>query len=428
MNINKTRVSLSILTAMSVYSGVSMASGFAIIEQSVSGLGRSFAGGAAVANDASTIFFNPAGMTYLKTPELDLGTTYISPKANFNDNGSVTAGSQPLTGGDGGDATNDAFVPNIYYTHPLNDKVTVGLGINAPFGLVTDYNNTWKGRYHAVTSDLRTVNINPSLAFKATDKLSLGFGVDLQRISLVLSQMADLGARLAPAYSQLADGTAKITAQDWSWGYNLGMTYQATPATRLGLAYRSKISHTLEGRGRLTDASGVLQAKDNVYGSITLPETLSLAINHEINSQWTVMADATWTRWSRFQQLTIKSDNPSSPFATTKDEKWRNTMRYGLGVSYAYNNKWTFRSGVAYDETPVDSAHRTARIPDNSRKWVSIGASYRASKNLIWDAGYAHLFASDAQINEKDSHGYLLKGSYDVSIDLVGVQMRWQFQ
>ncbi len=399
----------SSLLLLGTISHASYGAGFAIIEQSVTGLGRAFAGSAATAEDASTVFFNPAGLVYLKQSEMDFAINYIAPNSRFNNDGT----SSPSDGGDYGDAGKNAVLPNFYYAKPLNEKVAIGFGVTAPFGLVTEYNEDWVGRYFAVKSDLKTINFNPSIAFKPTDKLSIGFGVSAEYIDLTLTQMTD---SFGPP-----DRKVKLEADDWAYGYNLGLMYQMTPETRLALAYRSKISHTLEGDGKVDTPIG--EIKQDIQGDVDLPETISLAIHHQINDRWSVMADATMTRWSRFQELAIESDGGA--FTDTKAEDWNNSMRYGLGVNYKYSDKWQFRSGIAYDETPVPNAERrTARIPDIDRKWLAIGATYHYSDNLIIDAGYAHLFAKNPSIRESDG-SHSLNGDYDVSVDLLGVQLRW---
>jgi long-chain fatty acid transport protein len=418
LNIKK----LSAVLLLSSASSAAWSAGYAIQEQSITGLGRAFAGSAAVAEDASTIFFNPAGLTYLDRAEMDLGLNYIAPKSNFSDEGSSIAGVIDLNGDDYGDAGKNAVVPNFYYAHPVNDRLALGFGVSAPFGLVTEYDDTWVGRYFAVKSDLLTVNFNPSIAYKATDKLSIGFGVSAQYVDVELTQMADLGAKSGSP--QTADGKVKLEADDWGYGYNVGVMYQATEATRLGVAFRSKISHTVKGDGTLKDTNRNVIADENIEADVDLPETLSFAIHHDINSKWAIMADATWTKWSRFKELDIRSDGGA--LSSTKPEDWENTMRYGLGVAYKHNEKWQFRAGVAYDETPIPSAERrTARIPGNDRKWVALGATYHYSENIILDAGYAHLFIDDPKINETDDNGYNLKGKYEASVDLLGVQLRW---
>tara|TARA_R110001583_G_scaffold41891_1_gene133156 strand:+ start:53842 stop:55200 length:1359 start_codon:yes stop_codon:yes gene_type:complete len=436
----------------STLSSVSYAAGFAIIEQSVTGLGRAFAGSAAVAEDASTIFFNPAGLTYLSHSEFASGLNFIKPESDFNNDGSTlpsALGGSAITGS-GDDGGKLAIVPNMYYAHRLNDRMVAGVGINAPFGLVTEYEDDWVGRYHAIKSDLKTVNINPSFAFQTTEKLSLGFGLNLQYIDLTLTQAVDFGAVCASkaangspisplaatcAAPQSYDGKANVSADDWSWGYNLGLIFQATDATRIALAYRSKISHHLHGKGTfaIPDNSAVqIVANDEGFangdldGKVTLPESASFAIHHQINAKWAVMGDASWTRWSRFQALTINSTD-STRLNSSKDEKWDNNMRYGLGLTYIHNETWTFRSGVAYDQTPVSDLYRTPRIPDEDRIWFSVGTSYKYSENMTLDAGYTHLFVSEPSMNDTDSSGYTLAGESNASVDILGIQMRWLF-
>jgi long-chain fatty acid transport protein len=415
MNSKLKNISVSLLLA--VASSSASAAGFAIKEQSITNLGRAFAGSAAAAEDASTIFFNPAGLTYLDRTEVDMGLNYIKPKSEFRNDGSNINGVLPLTGGDGGDAGHEAFVPNFYLAHPINDKVTLGLGISAPFGLVTEYRDDWVGKYLAVKSEMLTVNFNPSLAIRATDKLSLGFGLSAQYIDVKLSQMVDLGGD-----PNAADAKAKLQGDDWGYGFNLGMIYQATDNTRLALAYRSKISNTLEGDGTLKTLSGTTVTDEKIQADLDLPETLSFAIHHDINDKWAVLADATWTRWSRFEELVIESDGL---LGTEKAEDWENSMRYGIGLTYKHSDKWQFRTGFAYDETPIPSSQRrTARIPDTDRKWLAFGASYQMTDSIIIDAAYAHLFMDDPKIDESEKV-YNLKGSYDASVDIVGLQLRW---
>lgn len=431
-----TRLSVTLLLAGASTSV--FAAGYALTEQSVTGLGRAFAGSAAVADDASTIFFNPAGLTQLQGSEVNIGLNYIAPKAEFDDNGSTHASGAPMTGSDGGDGARNAWVPVSYASHRLNDRVVVGLGVGAPFGLVTDYKDDWKGRYQAIKSDLKTININPTIAFSVNDKLSLGLGVNLQYADIELTQAADFGSAFAATAlmttPQSADGRVKLEADDWSWGYNLGLTYDFTPQTRLGLSYRSKITHDLEGDGsfRYPDNPGVESAARgagfqdaDISGRVTLPESASIALHHQLNNQWAIMGDMTYTRWSRFEALRIESPNPN--LQSDKTQNWHNTWRVGLGTEYKHDDRWSWRAGVAFDESPVPGpALLTARIPDNDRYWLSLGGSYRYSDNLILDAGYTHIFVKDSRINHTDSPTQL-RGDFENQVDIVAVQMRWQF-
>lgn len=417
------------------------AAGFALMEQSVSGLGRAFSGSAVVAEDATTIFFNPAGLSYLQHSELTAGLHYIAPRVEYNGDSTFTPLSSSISGGDGGDAANNAFVPNFYYAHRINDKYTAGIGVNSPYGLVTDYADDWKGRYQALESNLRTININPSLAFKANDKLSLGFGINLQYIDLKLSKAIDFGSAcfLAGAGSCASptnpalDGKAKLNADDWSWGYNLGLIYQFDEKTRAGISYRSKISHHLKGDGDVVIpnrpdvqavAAGAGIKNGDIDGKVTLPESVSVALLHQINDEWAVMGDVSWTRWSRFQELRINSDDAAA-LNSVKEENWENSMRYGLGLSYSPAGNWSYRAGVAYDETPIKSAdYRTPRIADADRIWLSLGTSYAFRDNLIVDAAYTHIFAKDAKINDVEG-SYALQGEYESQVDIMSIQLRW---
>jgi len=348
-----------------------------------------------------------------------------------------------LSGSDGGDAGEDALVPNTFYAQRLNDRMVIGVGITHPFGLATDYGNDWQGRYHAIRSDLKTININPSFAFKANDKLSVGFGFSVQYIDLELSQAVDFGSVCAGAGGLGGctpiptgnDGKVKLRADDWGWGYNLGLTYQATEDTRFGLAYRSKISHTLKGDGKFrtpTNAETVASVagftNGNIFGDVDLPETASIAIHHQLNPKVSVSADAAWTRWSRFQELDIQS-NDVARLNSTKQEQWENTMRYAIGLDYQYDHQWTFRGGIAYDETPISDEFRTARIAGEDRTWLAIGASYKYSEQLILDAGYTHIFVDDPEIDETLDLplNHRLVGDYEGSVDILSVQARWLF-
>lgn len=441
------KVARSAVTAGALmYAGAVHASGFAIIEQSVKGLGNAFAGGSAVAEDASTIFFNPAGLTRLQGQQALVGAHLIMPVADFDDRGSTNAiGGRP-SGRFSNDGGENGVVPNVYYTAEIAERLKFGLGIFAPFALSIRYDKSWIGRYHAVESEITTININPTLAYKVTDQLSIGAGVSAQYVDVKISNAIDFGTLAflsrIPGTSpstRAFDGFSKVKGDDWGYGYNLGLLYEITPDTRVGLAYRSKISNTLEGDNDLTvpaafaRAFGPSRTRD-AKADVSLPETVSLSGYHKLNEQWAIMADATWTHWSRFDELRIKFDDGAQ---TVQPENWRNTWRYSLGVSYAYNPEWTLRAGIAYDETPVPGQdRRTPRIPDETRRWIAVGASYQPSPSLSFDFGYTHIFMNDPRINDTEVTtgslarlpiGNTLRGEYDANIDIVSAQVQWNF-
>ena len=397
------------------------AAGFALIEQSGSGMGNAFAGGSAIAEDASTVYFNPAGMTYIEGTQLVGALHLIKPSAEFNNNGSLPGGGRPL-GGSSGDAGDLAFVPNIYFKTDLNGSIKLGIGINAPFGLKTEYDNGWIGRFQALKSDVKTVNINPVIAFKLNDQLSLGFGVSAMWAQATLTRALNLGA---------AESDVHIKGEDWGYGYNLGAIYQATPDTRFGLAYRSKVDQHLEGESKSPfirlNALPNRTPNADVTAAITLPENFSISAISRLNDTWDVMGDVTWTRWSRFKELKIIRAN-GSVLALTP-ENWDDTMRYSVGVNYHYSDAIKLRAGLAYDEEAISDQFRTARIPGNDRKWLSLGAGWKVTPNSNIDVGYSHLFISSAKIDDiQTARGNgRLTGNYDASVDILSMQYTHNF-
>ncbi|MGA7799962.1 MAG: outer membrane protein transport protein [Gammaproteobacteria bacterium] len=449
------------LTATLLLAGICtdvFGAGFAIQEQSASSLGNAFAGGAAIAQDATTTFFNPAGLTRLPANQLVAGVHFIRPQLKFSNNGTVNLLGQPVvSGSSGGDAGSTIPVPDFYYAHRLDGHTVVAIAVNAPFGLKTEYDAGWVGRYQAIKSELRTVNINPSIGYQVDHHLSIGAGIDAQYIKADLTQAVDYGgacvAQLIQAgqspgaagatcasfglVPQHSDGTASISGNDWSYGFNVGLLYELDAATRFGVAYRSKVGHTVTGSASFTNAPAIFTAKGvfvptAVHAGITLPDILSVSAYHDLDSRWALMGDVTWTHWSRFQQLRVDYASSQSPSIT--DENWKNTLRYSLGANYRYNSRWLLRGGIAYDQTPIpDAQHRTPRIPGNNRTWLALGFRYQASPALALDAGYAHLFISSTAIDHQDIHagqpggGGTVVGSYDSSVDIVSAQATWSF-
>lgn len=430
--------SSSIAMLLTLAIGQAHAAGFALIEQSASGLGNAYAGAGASAQDASTIFYNPAGLMYLQGNQFVAAGHIIEPTAEFS--GSATNPlSAPISGGNGGDAGATGLVPNLYYSRQLPKGFVFGLGINAPFGLKTEYDSNWVGRYHAIKSELKTININPAIAYKASPNLSVGVGINAQYIDATLTQAVNqflacasvLGAGACGALAGAPDMTAEVKGDDWSFGYNFGLMYDVAQGTRIGFSYRSKIDQKLEGDASFAGANAIftpfgLFVPTTVKADVTLPESASLSLYHEINNQWSLLADATWTHWSRFQELRIDFASNQPDSVTVED--WNNSMRYSLGVNYRHNSTWLLRAGVAFDEEPIpDAEHRTPRIPGNDRTWLAIGANYAFSPALSLDVAYAHLFVDDTRINNTSATAGNITGTYDNSVDILSAQMNWTF-
>ena len=400
------------------------AAGFQLVDQSPSGEGEAFAGAAAVAEDVSTIFANPAGLTYLNGIQAQAGMNVIITEGTFHPSNAKTDPTaigglpMPLTGEPSRDFGVVIPVPHVYVATPL-DAITKGLwagiGITAPFGLVTDYGSeTWVGRYYAERTQLQTIDVNPSVAYKATDWLSLGAGVDVLHGSGLFKNAVDFGSICSNAAGagvcglfglapQANDGEIRLTGNDNTVGWNAGAILQPFDNTRIGLAYRSGYTLRLSGTASFTvpAAYQTLQAAVPAFGGnfvntaaiakIALPATASFSVAQQVTPKWTVLGDVSWTQWSSFNNFTVTFANPLQPAQVTP-ENWHDTVRESLGAIYAASDKAKLRFGVAYDPTPIPNAYRTLNIPDDSRFWLSIGYNMQLWGGLSIDAAYSHIF------------------------------------
>ena len=402
MKFGQTVLAYSIAASLAALSGQVAASGFALIEQSASGLGNAYAGGAASADDASTIFFNPAGMSRLQGKQVAVALHAIKPSAKFT--GTALPGTNM-----GGDAGSLALVPNAYFAMEINPAMKVGLGLNAPFGLQTEYDSLWVGQVHAIKSKIETVNLNPSVAYRINEAISIGAGINYQHIRGELTGFAG-GA-----------GISTVKGSDSAWGYNLGILYNAGQQTRWGFSYRSAIHYTLSGDVSFSAAPA---ANGPVTLAIKMPDTFSVSVFHKLDEKWDVMGDLSRTGWGSFNQLDVVRTSGATLMSVP--ENWRNTWRISVGANHRYSEQWMSRIGLAYDQTPVSDTYRTARVPDNDRTWLSFGGQYKPSGGSVIDFGYAHLFVKDASINSTAAAPALV-GDYKNSVDILSVQYTRSF-
>ncbi len=449
---NVRRTVISSLLAATFFPAIVSASGFALIETNARGQGNAYAGAAAHTPDASTIFFNPAGMTAISGDQLTVAAHYISPNSEFNNDGSTAAAifSSPLAGDDD-DGGSDALVPNLYWVKTLDESSKFGLGVNSPFGLATSYDDDWVGRYHGVLSDLKIININPSYAYKVNDQLSVGAGVDVMLGTVELTSAIDFGAICMASFNasvcsglgslpQQADGFAVLEGDNYdniNLGFNFGLTYKPSAESTVGVAYRSEVDIEVTGTADFkVPASSTFVYASNLFldsdlsADVTLPASLSVSYAHQVG-KLTYLADVTWTGWSSFDELRVVYDSSQPDTVTTED--WEDTMRYSLGLDYQYDDATIYRVGMALDESPVPSAERrTSRLPGSDRTWLSFGMSKQLGADMSIDIGYSHLFVKDAPIeNTYESSvptlAATLKGEYSASIDIFSVQLNWQY-
>ena len=371
--------------------GISFSAGFQISEQSGTGLGRAFAGFGVIGDDLSMAFYNPAGLTQQKGMQIQ-GTLFgIDGNSRFSNTGStqtiIPPGiTVPSTGGneDGGTF---GVVPNLYFTMDLSDKLKYGFAITAPFGLRTDYDRDWVGRYQAKESELITVNINPSLAYKVNDYFSIGAGVSAQYADATLSRALFTGG---------PDGFAEVEGDDWGYGWNAGIMYHPSPTFRAAVGFRSQISHKLRGDNTITGA-GPLSGKRSASARTTLPETVHAGIYKQLASKWGLSLGFRWTRWNRFEELRIRTNG--LPTDAVTEQEWDNVISANIGIDYFLSDKITLRAGYMFDESPTSDEFRTPRIPDEDRNWFAIGASYKYNEKLQLDFGYTYIDVDKADIN-----------------------------
>lgn len=417
------RLFLMLVSGVAALPVTAQAAGFSLIEQSASGMGTAFAGAAAVAEDPSTIWFNPAGMARLSGSQVSLAGHVIDVRSDFTNNGSVPPLGIGTLGGNGGNPGGMAFIPNLYAVYAIDDRVKVGLGINAPWGLTTDYDPNWLGRFQAVKSEITSINVNPSVSVKVSDAVSLGFGLNYSYVDVELTRKVVLGPGV--------EGNAKLAGNDYALGWNVGALFQVAPSTRLGVTYRSSSDYDLSGSQAVTTPAGlpVPGANFSIKAALTLPASASISAVHELGERWALLADLSFMQWSEIQQLQVKSA-ATGAVSSTLALKLEDTVRLAFGATYRLNEAWKLRAGVALDPSPVKDSTRTANLPDADRTWLTFGARWQVSKAGAVDLAYAHVFFKDSSIDHSlgtaASTG-VIRGSYQTSADVLSFQYTHAF-
>lgn len=436
-----------VVTASSL---AAQASGLAIREWSGTAQGNSYAGATAGAEDISLMAFNPAGLTRHRGDRSAITFSYIAPYTEFSTDSATTVLTGPITGGNGGDdGAPNSIVPALYISREFSPRLFGGVSVTVPFGLATEYDNGWVGRYHAIESAVKAIDLNPVLAYKVTPKLSVGGGLRIMYVEGQISNAVDFGtinAVLDPCMPSCAgtptmdDGFSEVEGDDFAWGYNFGFLYQLSDSTRIGGAYRSRVLTKLEGRAHFSNSAlgdavgaalGGAFVDTGISAALDFPESISLGVHHDLSPRWSVMAEAAWTRWSRLKELRIKFDNPLQSDSVIPAD-WEDTWFVALGATYRPSPRVTARFGVAFDQSPTRDDTRTPRVPGQDRAWVSAGLQFAIGRNSSLDIAYTHLFVKDVSIDlsaaEPDNtfRGNL-SGSFDVGVDIFLMQFRMEF-
>jgi len=443
--VKKNLLALSVASAFSLaFTHPAQGSAFALSEQGVSGLGNAYAGAAAAAEDASTVWWNPAGMARLPHGKhLLLGGHLVVPSTKFSNDGSVPAGaSNPALAGNGGDAGENAIVPNAFFVMDLDPAWSVGLGINVPFGLATEYDSDWVGRFQGIKSEVMTLNVNPAAAWKINERASIGFGVNYQRAEIDLDQAVNYsGIGFAVLGMPGIEGRNKVSLDGDAWGFNVGALFDVTPATRVGVHYRSSLDYETTGSTSFTNVPAAFAgvpalAAGTSNGDVKLdletPASLSISAAHKATDRLELLADATWTEWSRIKQLpVVRTSGPASGSTLdTLSFNFDDTWRFAIGANYRLSGAWTLRAGAAFDQSPVPNAQdRSVRLPDEDRYWFTLGATYRPSPASRLDFGYAFINVKDADIDSDQSARArgTVRGTYEGTVSILSIQYQYRF-
>ena len=406
--------------------------------------GNAGAGGAATANDPSTVFFNPAGMMGIRGNQGAIIVKAIDFSIRYRDAGSRDLTGGRIRGGNGRNGGVTSVVPSFYAVLDGGDDVRYGIGVNAPFGLDTDYGDTWAGRYHATRSSVRVINVNPAIAWRLSEQWSVGAGVNLQHVEVILENAIDFGSigvdslGKRPAGQpglrpQKDDGRVEITGDSFGVGWNAGVLYEPQPGTRFGLSWRSSVSHRLDGDAdfdvprdarRLT-AAGDFRDND-VKADLTLPQSVLFGVSHDVSPKWTVVGGVEWTDWSQFRQIKVEFDHPKQEDLIQR-QNWTDTTRSMLGVIWSPCDRWTLRAGIAHDSSPVGTRNRRPRLPDSSRNTIAIGLRYQLSKRSAIDIGYMRAWTDRQSLDITDEGAGRLRGSTRNGVNFLGVTFTASF-
>lgn len=410
--------------AVSAASSYSLAAGFAINEQSVSSMGTAFAGRSSSADDATTVFGNPAGMARIKREQVSAGAALIFAKTDIDDARGTFGGSND------GDMVPTVGVPMGYYVKPLDEKWAFGLGVYVPFGLITDYESGFAGRYYGDRSEVRVITLQPTVSYRINDQLSVGFGPTINRIDGELTS-----AVLNPLSPGRNDGKVKVKGDDTALGFTAGVLFELDPRTRFGLTYHSKVDYTLKGDTTVSGSGFVLGSSAGKYDAsldLETPESVDFSVTHDLNDAWTLYAGSTWTRWSRLEEIKVENKGVGGLLGPalstiTEEQDWRDTWSYAVGAAYKLNRQWTLRAGLAYDQSPARNEFRSPRIPTDDRKILSLGAAWSPNDDMTIDVAYSYLKEDDAKIDQSSP----IKGSYQAtyknSAHGLGAQVTYRF-
>lgn len=362
---------------------------------SASGLSTSYAGSATGMHDSSDMFFNAATLSDLENSQFILSASYLDLGIKVNN----------YSGGSGSgvkDAGEEALVPSIYFATPINEQLTFGFAVTTPFGLGTKYDPESRVAQSAVDSSVITHNFNPSISYKFNDKLALAIGAQAQYYKATLSKI--YGGELAKSHGS-----------DWGYGYNLGLTFKPTNEIKLGLGYRSKIDHKVEGTTNINAAD----IRQSMSLATTTPESIDAGISYKISDKTTIAYDLIWTRWSRVNEFRVRNALTGDDTTTMN---WKDSFMHAIGVDHKYTEKLTLRAGTAFEKEGITRTNIEPRIPVGDRYWISAGFNYKLKNGFSVDASYLHQFYQDMNITANSA-----TGTYKTTVDVYSIALKKDF-
>ncbi|WP_421221848.1 outer membrane protein transport protein [Aeromonas enteropelogenes] len=398
------------------------AAAFQLNEHSASGLGRAYAGEAAVADNAAVLARNPAAMTTFDKMAVSVSGTYIKPDVDVD--GSIATPLGKVSASESGIAPS-AFVPASYFIQPLNDQWAWGIGLFSNYGLSTEYSKTFPAGAGAGDTELLTLNINPNIAYRINEQFSIGAGINAVYGAAELNRYAGL---LGPALGQKSDTRiAHLKGDTWGFGWNVGTLYEINKDHRFALTYRSQVDMSFDG-----DFQGLTSGNRTVDGNLKLdlPAQAEFAGYHRLNEQFAVHYSVNWTDWSAFQELKATSSQCAGGVCLQKDEKFKDSTRYSIGGTWYINPAWEARLGFAYDNSPIEPEYRSLSIPDSDRVWYSAGATYHINPDMSVDFGMAYLDGKEVDVSEglrNHSDALRWKGSSHGNAFLASAQFNMKF-
>jgi long-chain fatty acid transport protein len=406
-----------------VASGQAAASGFMVRENSAESVATVFAGNASRADDVSTVFNNPAGMSLLAGTQVEGGGALVLPDIHFKGNSTILG--NPIPGNNNREDGQITLIPHFYGVFDLDDRTKLGLAVTVPFGNTVDYGNAWSGRYVNIKTAAVALDFNPNISYRLTDTLSIAAGISAQYLKLTLSSGIAQFLILGPT---APDGEFVLSGANWNVGYNFGLLAEPMEGTRLGLTYRSEVTHNLNGTLRFSPQTSPLLGLKNAAARapLNLPASTTASITQQVGSDLSLSSDLQFTQWHVFKQVAVSAPpNPNFNF----QEKYRDSWMFSVGGVYRLNDVWNLRGGLGYDESPVVDAYRDTGVPDKDRYMIGFGPGIRLSDTTSLDAGYAYYFGSSATMNKSVNAvdpitGVVLHGNYNNALNYLTLTFR----